>query len=241
MSYGVGGLSRSDSEKSVRACQAASWLGAVQIGLESGRDLPAVPVGHEPHPGRGTAWTTQVGTVAWGQDCLRSPRAGPSARRIPPRASLPCGRCPLYDQTRPDAAVVPARAHTCAQKEAPSPGPGPRYLSHVLDAVHAPPRPRCGPSGRRPGDQRGPSARIAPVVDHREEDSSSGRRCHSRTASATASVILEMVPTLSTRAERGGQVVLDIPHRHSTGASGLVIHTHRARPDGADPCAPGAG
>ena len=42
---------RSDSEKSVRACQAASWFGAVQIGLESGRDLPAVPVGDEPHPG----------------------------------------------------------------------------------------------------------------------------------------------------------------------------------------------
>ena len=41
----------SDSEKSVRACQAASWFGAVQIGLESGRDLPAVPVGDEPHPG----------------------------------------------------------------------------------------------------------------------------------------------------------------------------------------------
>ena len=33
----------SDSEKSVRACQAASWFGAVQIGLESGRDLPALP------------------------------------------------------------------------------------------------------------------------------------------------------------------------------------------------------
>ena len=41
----------SDSEKSVRACQAASWFGAVQVGLESGRDLPAVPVGDEPHPG----------------------------------------------------------------------------------------------------------------------------------------------------------------------------------------------
>ena len=41
----------SDSEKSVRACQAASWFGAVQIGLESGRDLPAVPVGDEPHRG----------------------------------------------------------------------------------------------------------------------------------------------------------------------------------------------
>ena len=41
----------SDSEKSVRACQAASWFGAVQVGLESGRDLPAVPVGDEPHRG----------------------------------------------------------------------------------------------------------------------------------------------------------------------------------------------
>ena len=41
----------SDSEKSVRACQAASWFGAVQVGLENGRDLPAVPVGDEPHPG----------------------------------------------------------------------------------------------------------------------------------------------------------------------------------------------
>ena len=48
----LGGVTpMSDSEKSVRACQAASWFGAVQIGLEIGRDLPAVPVGDEPHPG----------------------------------------------------------------------------------------------------------------------------------------------------------------------------------------------
>lgn len=46
-------------------------------GLESGRDLPAVPVGDEPHPGaRNRVVPTQVGTVAWGQDCLRSPREG---------------------------------------------------------------------------------------------------------------------------------------------------------------------
>ena len=58
----------SDSEKSVRACQAASWFGAVQVGLESGRDLPAVPVGDEPHPGaRNRVVPAQVGTVAWGQ------------------------------------------------------------------------------------------------------------------------------------------------------------------------------
>ena len=62
-------------------------------------------------------------------------------------------------------------------------------------------------------NRRGPSARIAPVVDHREEDSSNGRvlppagqhRLPRRR-------VLEMVPTLSARAERGGQVVLDIPH-----------------------------
>ena len=65
----------SDSEKSVRACQAASWFGAVQIGLESGRDLPAVPVRDEPHPrARNRVVPAQVGTVAWGQDRLRSPR-----------------------------------------------------------------------------------------------------------------------------------------------------------------------
>ena len=67
----------SDSEKSVRACQAASWFGAVQVGLENGRDLPAVPVGDEPYPGaRNWVVSTQVGTVAWGQDRLRSPQAG---------------------------------------------------------------------------------------------------------------------------------------------------------------------
>ena len=37
-------------------------------------------------------------------------------------------------------------------------------------------------------------------------------------------------------------MVLDIPHRHSTGASGLVIHTHRGRPGRRWPLAlPGCG
>ena len=37
-------------------------------------------------------------------------------------------------------------------------------------------------------------------------------------------------------------MVLDIPHRHSTGASGLVIHTHRGRPGRRWPVAlPGRG
>ena len=136
-----------------------------------------------------------MGTVAWGQDCLRSPRAGPSARRIPPRASLLCGRCPLYDQTRPDAAVVPARAHTSRPSRRLLPRPGPRSLSHVLDPVHAPPRPRYGPSGRRPGEQ---ARTIGP---DRACGRSPGRGLLQRTraatratASATASVIFEMVP-----------------------------------------------
>ena len=47
-------------------------------------------------------------------------------------------------------------------------------------------------------NRRGPSARIAPVVDHREEDSSSGRVLpHARQPQQAASVILEMIPALS--------------------------------------------
>ena len=74
----------SDSEKSVRACQAASWFGAVQVGLESGRDLPAVPVGDEPHPGaRNRVVPAQVGTVAWGP----GPPAFASGRPVSPSHS----------------------------------------------------------------------------------------------------------------------------------------------------------
>ena len=74
----------SDSEKSVRACQAASWCGAVQVGLESGRDLPAVPVGDEPHPrARNRVVPAQVGTVAWGP----GPPAFASGRPVSPSHS----------------------------------------------------------------------------------------------------------------------------------------------------------
>ena len=135
-----------------------------------------------------------MGTVAWGQDCLRSPRAGPSARRIPPRASLLCGRCPLYDQTRPDAAVVPARAHTSRPSRRLLPRPGPRSLSHVLDPVHVDADRDMGRAGGDPVNRRGPSARIAPVVDHRVELLQRTRAATRATASATASVIFEMVP-----------------------------------------------
>ena len=179
MSYGVGGLSRSDSEKSVRACQAASWLGAVQIGLESGRDLPAVPVGHEPHPGRGTAWTTQVGTVAWGQVASiasgRPVSPSHSPARFAPVREVP----PLRSDTPRRCGCAGTGAHKPPFKEAPSSGPGPRSLSHVLDPVHAPPRPRYGPSGRRPGEQ---ARTIGP---DRARGRSPGRGLLQRTRAAT--------------------------------------------------------
>lgn len=66
----------SDSEKSVRACQAASWFGAVQIGLESGRDLPALPVRDEPHRGTEPGGPHRWGPWPGAQDCLCSPREG---------------------------------------------------------------------------------------------------------------------------------------------------------------------
>ena len=91
-------------------------------------------------------------------------------------------------------------------------------------------------------NRRGPSARIAPVVDHREEDSSSGRVLPLQDSIGYRVGDPRNGPHAELHAERGGQVVLDIPHRHSTGASGLVIHTHRGRPDGAGPWRyPGAG
>ena len=47
-------------------------------------------------------------------------------------------------------------------------------------------------------NRRGPSARIAPVVDHREEDSSSGRVLpHAGQHRLPRRRVLEMVPTLS--------------------------------------------
>ena len=128
----------SDSEKSVRACQAASWFGAVQIGLESGRDLPAVPVGDEPHRG-----PDQVDHA--GLDRRLGPgrldRLGKAGEPVTfPRAlrSRAGGAPPFYDQHVLDAPVGQLSADEPPFKEAPSPDPGPRYLSHVLDSRPSP-------------------------------------------------------------------------------------------------------
>ena len=104
----------SDSEKSVRACQAASWCGAVQVGLESGRDLPALPVGDEPHPrARNRVVPAQVGTVAWGPG--RLDRFGKAGEPVTfPRAlrSRAGGAPSTISHALDIAVVVPARAHT---------------------------------------------------------------------------------------------------------------------------------
>ena len=102
----------SDSEKSVRACQAASWLGAVQVGLESGRDLPAVPVGDEPH--RGTDQVDHTG-LDRGLGPGRLDRLGKAGETVTfPRAlrSRAGGAPSTISHALDIAVVVPARAHT---------------------------------------------------------------------------------------------------------------------------------
>jgi len=168
---------KSDSEKSVRACQAASWLGAVQIGLESGGDLLAVPVGHEPHPGGAEPGGTRAGGDR---------RLGPglpafaSGRPVSPSHSLRAlrsraGGAPSTIRHAPTLRLCRHGRTQAALQGGSFLGPGPRSLSHVLDPVHVDADRNMGRAGGDPVNRRGPSARIAPAVDHREENSSSGR------------------------------------------------------------------
>lgn len=94
----------------------------------------------------------------------------------------------------------------------------------------------AGRSGGDPVDGRGPSARIAPVVDRREGGFLQGAVLpHAGQHRQAASVIFEMVLADSARAERGGQVVLDIPLRlNPASVSGLVI-SRASRPNRAAP------
>ena len=118
----------SDSEKSVRACQAAAWFGAVQIGLESGRDLPAVPVGDEPHPGArnrvdhaGGDRGLGPGLPAFASGRPVSPSHSPA--RFAPVREVP----PLRSDTPRRCGCASTNAHEPPLREAPSSGPGPRY------------------------------------------------------------------------------------------------------------------
>lgn len=95
-------------------------------------------------------WTTDWGQVATG----RFGKAGEPAR-VPPRAPLPSGRCPLYDQARP-ATPLSRRfgAHAAPVKEAPSSAwtQMPRVLNSPSTAAPTAMQPlRSG----RPGGRRG--------------------------------------------------------------------------------------
>ena len=104
----------SDSEKSVRACQAASWFGAVQVGLESGRDLPALPGrrrtasrGAEPGgPHRSGPW------LGARTACVRLGKAGETVTFPRALRSRAGGAPSTISHALDIAVVVPARAHT---------------------------------------------------------------------------------------------------------------------------------
>ena len=118
----------SDSEKSVRACQAASWFGAVQVGLESGRDLPAVPVGDEPHRGARNRVDHAGGDRGLGPGLPAFASGRPVSPSHSPALRSRAGGAPFYDQTRLDAAVVPARRTRAALEGGSLPGPGAQIL-----------------------------------------------------------------------------------------------------------------
>lgn len=144
---------RSEAEKSVRACRAASWCGAVQVGLESGGDLLAVSVGDEPHPGARNRVDHTGLDRRLGPGRIDRLRQARRARRIPPALRSGAGGAPSTISTSLTLLLCRHGRTRAALEGGSLLGPGPRYLSHVLDTVHAPPRPRCEPSGRRPGEQ----------------------------------------------------------------------------------------
>ena len=117
----------SDSEKSVRACQAASWFGAVQIGLESGHDLPALP-GRRRTASRGAE---PGGTCAGGDRGLGpGPPAFASGRPVSPSHSparfAPVREVhPLRSARRSRFCCAGTGAHEPPLKEAPSSARGP--------------------------------------------------------------------------------------------------------------------
>ena len=106
-------------------------------------------------------WTTDWGQVATG----RFGKAGEPAR-VPPRAPLPSGRCPLYDQARPATPLLDSSAHTRRPSRRPPHRLGPRCPACSTARPRLPP-PRCGHRGRGAlVVGAGPWTRIAPGVDH---------------------------------------------------------------------------
>ena len=90
-------------------------------------------------------WTTQVGTMESGQDRPGRPRAGRSARRIPPRASLSSGGAPSTISTPRPRPGWPIRRTRGALQGGPLLVPwGPDPQATCSGAVHAPHPRRCG-------------------------------------------------------------------------------------------------
>ena len=166
----------SDSEKSVRACQAASWFGAVQIGLESGRDLPALPcrrrtASRSAEPGGPHRWGPWPGART---ACVRLGKAGEPVT-FPRALRSQAGGAPSTIRHAPTLRLCQHERTRAALQGGSLPGPGAQIPKTCL--IPSMPRPDrdVGRAGGDPVNRRVPSARIAPVVDHREEDSSSGR------------------------------------------------------------------
>lgn len=96
--------------------------------------------------------------------------------RVPPRAPLPSGRCPLYDQARPATPLLDSSAHTRRPSRRPPHRLGPRCPACSTARPRLPP-PRCGHRGR--GTLvvgAGPWARIAPGGGPRGRNASKGPR-----------------------------------------------------------------
>ena len=118
----------SDSEKSVRACQAASWCGAVQVGLESGGDLLAVSVGDEPHPEARNRVDHTGLDRRLGPGRLDRLRQARRARRIPPALRSRAGGAPSTISTSLTLLLC-RHGRTRATLEGGSlPGPGAQIL-----------------------------------------------------------------------------------------------------------------
>ena len=182
-------------------------------GFDSGGDLLAVPVGDEPHPGARNRVDHAGGDRGLGPGLPAFASGRPVSPSHSPARVAPVREVPPSTIRHAPTLRLCRHGRTHAPRRRLLPRPGPRSLSHVLDPVHAPPRPRYGPSGRRPGEQ---ARTIGP---DRARGRSPGRGLVQRTraatratASATASAGPRNGPRGQLHAERGGQVVLNVAH-----------------------------
>ena len=106
-------------------------------GLESGRDLPAVPVGDEPHRGADQVDHTGLDRRLGPGRLDRLRQAGEPVT-FPRALRSRAGGAPSTIRTSLTP-LLASSAHTSRPSRRLPPRPGPRYLSHVLDSVHVHP------------------------------------------------------------------------------------------------------